>query len=142
MIQTKLFICADSAATDGRYNTVSAFHILEQLNATAFPFAIPRISMIAMFTRENEDPSTFQLQLQIDSGDQRLFDGPMPVNFQQQLSARTVLDMHALVVPSPGALTFTLRNGEAPIGSWTVLIVNAGRPNLQPNLPIPLAPQA
>jgi hypothetical protein len=135
VIQAKVFLCADSAAIDARTNALSAFHIMEQLNAPSFPVAIPRVSMIAVLTRQDTDPSNVQLQLQIYSGNQQLFVGPMAVNFAQQLNARTVAEMHGLVVPAPGVLSFVLRNGDETLSSWTVLVSQVGQMPLQIFLP-------
>ena len=131
MIKVRLFLCADSAAIDARTGSLSAFHIMEQLSTPSFPVAIPRVAVVAVVTREDSDPSNLQLQLQIFSGNQQLFVGPMAINFVQQVTARTVAEMHGLVVPGPGVLTFLLLNGEEKLGSWTVNINQIGQIPLQ-----------
>jgi len=141
VIQAKLFFCSDSAALDVRYNTISAFHILEDLNAPTFPIAIPRLAVIAMFSRAEEDPSNVDLQLQILLGPQQLFATPVPLSFVQQLHARTILEISGFVVPSPGSLVFALRNGETLIGSWAIRVNQIGQPAVQLNLPQPVAPR-
>jgi hypothetical protein len=141
VIQAKLFLCADSAAIDARNNALSAFNIIEQFSAASFPVAVPRIAMIAAFTREQTDPSNIQFQLKIFAGNQQLFGGPFAVNFVQQLTARTVAEMHGLVIPGPGNLTFVLMNGEEKLSSWTVTVNQVGQAPLQMFLPPTQAPQ-
>ena len=141
MIQVKLFLCADSAAIDVRTNAISAFHITEQLNAASFPVAIPHVALIAVLIREETDPSNIQLQLQIHSGNQQLFAGPVSINFVQQLATRTVVDMHGLVVPAPGTLRFLLMNGDEKLSSWTILVSQVGQPaGVQMYLPMTQPP--
>lgn len=131
MIQVKLFLCSDSAAVDARTNALSAFHIAEQFNAPSFPVAVPRIAIITILTREAADPSNVQLQVQVYCGDHQLFTGPMAVNFVQQLTARTVIEVHGLVVPTPGTLRFLLRHGDETLSSWTVLANQVGQMPIQ-----------
>jgi hypothetical protein len=135
MIDAKLFLCADSAAIDVRMNAMSAFHILEQLNVPSFPVAIPRISVLASLTRENSDPSNIQVQLQIEIAGQQLFAGPMPFNFMQQLSARSILDMQGLLVTSPGNLIFTMSHEGRSLASWTIQVHQVGRTPVQMYIP-------
>ena len=142
MVRVKFFICSDSAALDARLNTVSAFHIMEQLNAPAFPVAIPRVAVLALVSREETDPNNVQLHLQIVCGQQHLFDGPVPVNFNQQLSARTIIDMQGLVLPAPGELRLLLMNANDTIASWTVLVNHVGQAGAQLFFPAPPPPVA
>lgn len=144
MIQARLFLCSDSASIDARTNTVSAFHIMEQINAASFPVVMPRLSIIAILEREEADPATLQLQLQIYSGDQQLFAGPLPVNFFQQLISRAILELNGLVVPGPRNLNVVLRNGEQVVGSWMIVVNEVGQPRAQlvfPPRPTQAVPQ-
>lgn len=141
MIKVKLFLCADNAALDSRYNTISAFHILEDLNAATFPVAVPHLAVVGMFSREENDPSTLDLQLQFHLGPQQLFATPLTINFAHRLDSRIVAEMTGLVVPSPGSLVFALRNGEALMASWSVRVNQIGQPGVQLNLPQSGPPQ-
>lgn len=142
MIEVKLFICADSAAIDARTNAISAFHIAEQLNSPSFPVAVPRLAIIAIVVREATDPSSIQLQMQVHSGNQQLFSGPMAINFMQQLNARAVAEIHGLVIPAPGPLRLLLRNGDETLASWTVLINQVGQMPMQMFMaPAPISTQ-
>jgi hypothetical protein len=135
MFSLKLFLCCDSASVDLRTNTISAFHITEQLGAPTFPVAIPRIHSIALINREETDPGALQLQLDAYLGNQQIASGPFNVNFANQLSARGIAEMQGLVLPGPGALRFVLRNRETTMGSWTVSVVQLGQLPIQMLLP-------
>jgi hypothetical protein len=141
VIRSKLFLCSDSASIDARNNTLSVFHILEQLNAIGFPVVVPRLSVVAIFEREQTDPATIQLQLEIYAGLQQLFAGPIAVNFFQQLMARTVLELNGLVVPAPGNLRVVVTLEGQAVGSWTIPVIELGQPHAQIVFP-PTAPQA
>jgi hypothetical protein len=135
MIQSRLFFCCDSAALDSRTNTISAFHIAEGSGAGAFPVAWPRITAIALLSREETDPADPNVQLQALLGDQQLFNGPFPVNFSGGLLSRSIVELQGLVVSGPGDLTFLLKIGEQVIGSWIIKVSQVGQPQLQLLIP-------
>jgi len=136
LIEAKLLLCSDSSAIDARINTISAFHIMEQLTAAAFPVALPRIAIIALLTREEADPSQADLQLQIHLGPQQLFTGPMPVDFVQQLSTRAIVELHGLVIPAPGEVRVLIVKEAAVLASWTIKMQQVGEPEMQLHLPV------
>ena len=113
---------------------------MEQVNSPAFPVVMPRVAVVAYLSREEADPSVVQLQLRIFSGQQQLFDGPVSINFVQQLSTRSVIELNGLLVPAPVELRFVLLRGEDALDSWSVLINQVGLPAMQINLPPAPAP--
>lgn len=122
MIQIKLLFCAESASIDMRLNTVSAFHIAEEINALVFPVAVQKITVIMFLTREQTDEDSPALRLTITMGERSLFDGPLAVNFSQRLSTRAVADFNGLVIPAPGSLRFSVRLGDRELGAWNITI--------------------
>ncbi len=135
MLLSKLFLCCDSASLDSRNNTVSAFHIAEGINAASFPVVIPRTTVIALISREETDPTDFNIQLQATLGGQQLFSGPFPMNFAGGLMGRTVVEVQGLVIPGPDDLTFLLRVGEEVVSSWITKVSQVGQPQMQLLLP-------
>jgi hypothetical protein len=134
VIQARLLLCSDSASIDARLNTISAFHIAEEMNTPSFPVVIPRISLVLMLVREEADPSNVQLQLQIHSANQQVFAGPIPFDFAQRLAGRAIADMHGLLVPLPGLLRFVVLYEERQLGSWAITMNQIGQASLQMNL--------
>jgi len=135
LIRSRLFFCSDSASIDARTNALSAFHIIEQVNAPSFPVVIPRVSILCFLSREDADPSQVSLQLQIFSGDQKLFDGPVAIDFVQQRATRTILELNGMVVPSPVELRFVLVLEKTVLDSWAITVNQVGLPGLQMTLP-------
>ena len=140
MFSVKLFLCSDSASIDVRTNTISAFHITEQLMTASFPVAIPRISVVTVLNREQSDPEQIRFELEALLGGQQVASGPFPINFGRQLSARGVGEMLGLVLPSPGTLRFVLKNGDAVMASWAISVVQVGQVPIQTYFPAQLAP--
>jgi hypothetical protein len=140
VVRSKLFFCSDSTSIDARSNALSAFNIIEQLNAPSFPVVVPRLAILIFLSREEGDPSVVQLQLQIFSGTQQLFGGPLAVNFVQQLSTRTIVELNGLLVPAPAELRLVLRDGDQLLDTWTVTVNQVGQPTAQLILPPPPQP--
>lgn len=142
MIQPKLFFCADNAALDGRYNTISAFHILEEVGAATFPLVVPRLAIIGMFSREETDPINIELQLQVTLGAAQLLVASVPLNFAHQLRTRAILELNGFLLPTPGLVVFSLRHGESLLTSWSIRANQVGQPSVQLSLPQVTPPQA
>lgn len=127
-----------------RVNTVSAFHIAEELGAAAFPVAIPKVTAIVMLTREPADADNPTIQLTISLGGRSLFESPIVVGFSQRLSARAVVDINGLVIPGPGTVRFALRDGNRDLGTWDVIVNQVGQPGIHttalPARPAPAQP--
>ena len=141
MIRAKLFVCSEGASVDARNNTISAFHILEQVNTPGFPVVLPKICVIALMERETTDPSNTVLQISVDSGDQQLSSHPFAVNFFQSTLGRTLLEFNGFLIPRPGLLRFSLKRENEILGSWSVLINQVEQqPPVQMHLPPPPNP--
>jgi hypothetical protein len=142
VIQVRLFFCSDSSAIDGRRNTISAFHIVENLWTPIFPIAIPSLSVIALLTRDQTDQQSVEYQLQVHLGGQQLLSHPLRASFLQQATARVIAEIHGLVVPAPGTLSFSAREGDQIKASWAVLVQQATQGQVQLHFPPPPIPSA
>jgi len=139
-METTLFVCCESAAIDARMNTISVFHILEELNAVNFPFVIQRFSVVLMLTRREDEPQNPDLHLRITLGAQELFNGPLTVSFQEHLRTRVVADLMGLVIPAPGDLMVDVQGADGARGHWTTRINQVGQLGVnvfQPFFPAP-----
>ena len=96
-----LFACAESAAIDQGTNRLSVFHFLEEILSPVFPAAYSQLVAVIIATREETEPSTFNLGLRITQGGQGqpLADGPILLDFQSRPRARVLTFMNGLVVP-------------------------------------------
>lgn len=126
-MEVKLLLCADSFAVDLRRGSISAFHILEQINSPAFPVVLPRLSIAILSTRREDEPANVQIQLQIHLGDRQLFAGPVAIDFSQHLFARNIADLQGLVIQAPGTIRVILKNGEVVLSSWTIPVNQVGQ---------------
>jgi hypothetical protein len=122
MLKTKYFLCAESAAADIRKNSVSVFHILENVIAPIFPFVIPRICIVASLERTTDEPSIMSLTLLVKLGEAQLFKGPLALNFAHLLQSRTFFEIGGLPVSASGNLNFHLLRDSEELATWTISI--------------------
>src|SRR5882762_425889 len=108
MLTVKYFLCSDSAAIDSRRNTLSIFHIVENMYVPIFPFLMQRISVLASLERTPDEPSLIEASLTATQSASEIFSGPLSLNFAHQLATRAVVEVGGVVIPQPGRLTFTL----------------------------------
>jgi hypothetical protein len=127
-----LFACAESAAVDQATQRLSIFHVLEEISSPVFPAAYPQFTMIVMASREQTEPSAFDLNLRITlSGqEQPLLDGGFQLEFQNRPRARTLAQIAGLPIPSPGVLHFSLSYEERELSAWDVLVTQVPHPTI------------
>jgi|SRR5581483_2535905 len=133
-----LLACAESVVLDQRRNTLSIFNIVEELSSPIFPFVVPHLTVITLFTRAAEEPSELEdIHLQVTSGGQTLIDAPMDGKFFHHSRLRHVSELQGLVISGPGTLVVTAVRGKTNVlGSWAIPVINIGQPTLQPELPL------
>jgi hypothetical protein len=140
VIIPRLFFCCDSFSADQRSNTISAFHIMENLTVAALPVVIPRVTVIAVLSREEDDPPTPDFQLEVRLGDQQLVAHPFNVNFANYLTTKAVAELNAIVVQTPGQLSFVLRQAGEEKAYWPVTITQLGQQPVAWVFPPPIIP--
>ena len=135
-----LFVCSESATIDVRTNTLSVFHIMEEVNAANFPFLLQKFSVVVVLSRTEDEPQNPDFRVRIRLGDQELFDGPVAIGFQHHLRARAIADFFGLVIVAPGDLGVEARDATQTLGRWTTRINRVGQPGVnvfQPFFPAP-----
>lgn len=112
MPQLEYFLVAESVATDSDRNTVSVFHILEELRASSMPFHVGRLVALSSWNIGPQDrDNDFQVTLDIHlPGGDKLPDGlDLAINFTATRSRQRILHfIEGLRIASPGDLAFEL----------------------------------
>ena len=129
-MRATLFLCSQSSAVDVRRNTISVFHILEELAAPAFPIVIQALSIVAMLELDENEPADPRVLLRILLGDQQLFEGPFQADFRVRRKARALADFNGLVIPAPGVLNVLLHAGDRDIATWQIICHQIAPPQL------------
>jgi hypothetical protein len=142
-MRAKLFLCAQASAIDARTNSISVFHILEEVHAPAYPVVLPTMSIIALLELDEGEPIATEVHLQIFLGNQQLFDGPFQTNFQIRRKARAVAEINGLVIPAPGVLRVLVASAGRNVAAWEMTVDQIAPPQLEMHLqPEPQQEQA
>ena len=119
-MEVKFFLCGQSCSLDVRRNSISIFHILEEVHAPAYPVVLPGLSIVALIALDEGEPIDPRIELRISLGDHRLFTGPFEANFEVRRTARVVAEFLAFVLPAPGLLRLVLHSAGREIANWQV----------------------
>src|ERR1044071_4467920 len=132
MVTAKICLLAQDVVTDSQRNTLSVFHIAEEVVAEGFP-ATWNTAAIVIWEREGSDSAVIEGEVSMMLEGHRLFTRSMHVDFGQLLRTRSVLKFQGVTVPNPGNLTFrvALRSGTAV--EYTVKVVG---PNASFDAPV------
>lgn len=128
-MQVRLFFCTESTAVDASTNRVSAFHLLEEIGAPAFPATMPQLTVLAIIERGADEPPRAQLQLQagLENSVNLLVNSPLQVDFQNRLVARVLTVLRGLVIPEPVGLRVALNHNGAEIARWGIAVAQTGQ---------------
>ena len=132
MITVRSFLVCDSAAVDARFQTFSAFHIMEQVQSASFPFLIPRMCIVVTLDRDDaNDTASPLISVRATLGEQEVFTSPMQLVFDERNIARTVADIYNLPIIAPGNLRLGLTVEGQELSAWKIQILNVGTPRVE-----------
>jgi hypothetical protein len=136
-MQLIFITCAESTALDARRNSISLFHVLEELAVTNLPAVVPQMCVALIFTREADEPAEpDNVEMRITLNDRELYRGPVEVRFGQHLRFRALHDLRGMVINAPGQLKFAVLMNQQDLGSWFIVINHIGQPVVQTQLPL------
>jgi hypothetical protein len=133
-MRVKLFVCAQSCALDSRTNSVSIFHVLEEIRVPGYPIVLTPLAIVALLELDEGEPINPEIELRVFLGNQQLYAGPFQTNFQVRRLSRTVAEFNGFVIPAPGTLRVQLHSAGHDIVSWEVVCDQIAPPQLDLHL--------
>lgn len=125
-MRTLYSLCSESSAIDQSTNRVSMFHVIERINAASFPFFVPQIHYVTLFSREDSDPMKAEMEFRVSIGQKIVFSSPVSIEFEENKDTRFINDFGGLPIPNPGILEFYYLYREIPIGLWRIFVSYSG----------------
>jgi hypothetical protein len=126
------FLCCEVAIQDVLSSSMSLINILEEINAVAFPIAVPRLTAFAFFEKEEAEAEVQSARLRVTLNDQQFLDLEVTVNFQGKRKSRVIAALQGFPLMGPGKLKVSIHAGD-PLtekGSWVVGVVGIGAPKV------------
>lgn len=133
-------LCSESASLDGARNTLSVFHILEELTSPNFPAVLPSLFISALLEKPLEEPDPEGLELHIHCGGTEVLTNPVSIQFQGKLRIRVLTQVGGVVISTPGVLSVSLTQAGKPLAVWSMRVIDIGHPKIQEELPLATAP--
>ncbi len=126
MPSLEYFLVADSLSVDQMTNTVSIFHVVEQIRSIVFPVHIPRLVCVSSLNIEEKDfGKDFQLTVNIKNPSGK-YGEPNRINFTaEKRRQRFIAHLVNFKIDGPGQLLFELLLNEDRIASHTIDIIKA-----------------
>ncbi len=113
MAKLEYFLVCESVSVDQTTNTISVFHVLEQINSPQFPFVLLRLTAVAHWNAEEGDMDRdFQVGIVITSPDGQL--KKFEQNFRMiRPRHRTIANLMGFPLTQAGTMTIEVTlNGE------------------------------
>jgi hypothetical protein len=118
--------CAESVIIDQRSNSVSIINVIEGIQVPAFPVFIPKIHVISLLERENEEPIKCDFQVLVKNNNQILIDMKTEINFLNKMKSRHLVEVAGIAIPAPGEVTFFLNYKGKEICSYSIQVLQIG----------------
>ncbi|UVK44840.1 hypothetical protein BPNPMPFG_000305 [Mesorhizobium sp. AR07] len=104
--------------------------MIDEIQTPALPVLVPKITIVAIATRDASEPSTAEAKIVFLSNGVRLFEMPAPVQFHDKFRARVVAEIQGIIIPGSGKLRVAYYQGDNEIASWDMAVVLVGAPTM------------
>jgi hypothetical protein len=122
MIQQRLLLCAEGVVVDQLTNNLSVFNILDELHFQTLPAILPKMVIISVLDRDQDDPAKYEARLKIDLAGLKVMEMPIEYNFQNRSRTRNMITMGGLPITSPGVMEIHLDKDDVKLASYTIYI--------------------
>ena len=106
MIRAKTCFLAEGVTTDRDTGQVSAFHIIQNLRAAAYPVSMPKVAFFCLWERDGADPSRSVAEFSITLDGRDVTRQPVDIDFGQQLMNCCTIWIADLELAAPGHVVF------------------------------------
>ena len=131
-MELNFLACADSISVDKTTNTLSIFNILEEASAPVFPALVPRVAIIALFSRKISEPNDVEATLELVTikSKKKLLSTPLPIAFQSLLRTRVIAQLYGLTIEAPDVYRFNVVIKGKIVGYWDMVSQQVGQPQM------------
>jgi hypothetical protein len=128
-------VVSEGVSRDAETNTMSIFHIIENINSPSFPLFIQKLVVLNLFERLSVDPPIFDSTVRVLINELQLHEVPIRINFEDKLKSRAILTVGGLVIPNPGTLIFNFVHDTRTIAQYKIEVINTGQPTTTQTTP-------
>jgi hypothetical protein len=129
-MNTVFFACCETCIQDSRTNVLSLINVVDEISAIAFPMLLPKLTVLAVFTRAADEPESGTVRLQADISGVTVLDLELAVEFQGKLKTRSIGEVQGILIPTMGQLHISLVKNDQEISGWDIPVLHVGAPHL------------
>lgn len=122
MPDVRLMVACQQVIVDTFSNAVSVIGVLDSLTLASVPTVIPRLMVLVVLERRDEDDDIFSANISVRLNGIVLGSSLGSVKFAGLHMARIVVDLGNLVVSAPGELRFCLESNAKSLGEYVVAV--------------------
>ena len=129
MIRAKTCFLAEGVTTDRDTGQVSAFRLIQNLRAAAYPVSMPKFAFFCLWERDDADPSRSLSEFSITLDGQDVTRQPVDIDFGQQLTNCCTIWLADLEIAGPGHVVFRAAISGHGAAEWSLAAgIVAGAP--------------
>jgi hypothetical protein len=123
MIRAKTCFVAEGVITDRDTDRISAFALLDDVQAASYPLLIQKLAFFCLWGRTGMDPQRVTCEFSITLNGQDIVRHGLDVDFQQYLHNRCVIRLDGFTLNEPGVVVFRLAVPDHDTAEWTLDVV-------------------
>jgi hypothetical protein len=123
MIRAKTCFVAEGVITDRDTDRISAFALLDDVQAASYPLLIQKLAFFCLWGRTSTDPQRLTCEFSITLTAQDIVRHGLDIDFQQYLHNRCVIRLDGFTLKEPGVVVFRLAIPDHDIAEWTLEVV-------------------
>ena len=120
MIRAKTCFLAEGVTTDRDTGQISAFRIIQNLRAAAYPVSVPKLAFFCLWERAGADPSRSRAEFSITRDGRDITRQPVDLDFGQHLMNCCTLWIADLELVAPGHVVFQAAIPGHGVAEWTL----------------------
>jgi hypothetical protein len=120
MIRVRTGFLAEAVVTDRDTNQISAFGLIEEIQAASFPTSMPRMALFCAWERALTDSPEHRVEVSVTLNGRDLARQSIDINFAQFLRTRATMRFEGLTLAEPGNLVFRLAIPGHDTAEWTL----------------------
>lgn len=121
MIRAKTCLLAEGVTTDRETGQVSAFRIVQNLRAAAYPVPVPKLAFFCLWERDESDPARVRAEFSITLDGRDVTRQPVDVDFGSHAMNDCTIWIADLQLGAPGHVVFRAAIAGHGAAEWALV---------------------
>lgn len=134
MYEMRLIFLAKAVVVDTRTRNVSAFSIINNINAENFPVLVQDFTLCYTVDRDltTDKKPVLDVRIRVELNGKELIESPAQINFFEQPGSTSIITFQGFLLTEPGKLSFKVIYEGHELGEYVVRIEQHALPPVPP----------